>query len=78
LQITSRKQQARRFDRWRGVSSSACVVRALGLAGYRGAGLCHAFLVINNILITVTLNIKNVATCKVILQSHRMFGYARE
>jgi len=28
LQITSRKQQARRFDRWRGVSSPACVVRA--------------------------------------------------
>jgi len=25
LQITSRKQQARRFDRWRGVSSLACL-----------------------------------------------------
>jgi len=37
LQITSRKQQARRFDRWRGVSSPACVVRALCLAGYRWA-----------------------------------------
>ena len=28
LQIMSRKQQARRFDCWRGVSSPACVVRA--------------------------------------------------
>jgi len=37
LQITSRKQQARRFDRCRGVSSPACVVRALGLAVYRWA-----------------------------------------
>ena len=37
LHITSRKQQARRFHRWRGVSSPACVVRALSLAGYRWA-----------------------------------------
>ena len=28
LHITSRKQQAHRFDRWRGVSSLACVVHA--------------------------------------------------
>jgi len=37
LQITSRKQQAHRLDHWRGVSSLACIVRAVGLAGYCGA-----------------------------------------
>ena len=46
LQITSHEKQAGRFDRCRGVSSPACVVRALGLTGY--AGLCHAFLVKQN------------------------------
>jgi len=37
LQITSRTQQARRFYRWRGKSSPACVVRAVGMADYRWA-----------------------------------------
>jgi len=37
LQITSRKQQARRFYRWRGESLPARVVRAEGLADYRWA-----------------------------------------
>jgi len=37
LQITSRMQQARWFYRWRGESSPACVVRAVGLADYRWA-----------------------------------------
>ena len=37
LQITSRTQHARRFYRWRGESSPACVVRAVGLADYRWA-----------------------------------------
>ena len=37
LQITSRKQQARWIDRCRGMSSLACVVHVLGLAGYRCA-----------------------------------------
>ena len=41
LQITSRKQQARRFDRWRGVSSPACVVSLLRLAGYRWSLPAH-------------------------------------
>ena len=35
LQVTSRKQQLRRFDRCRGMSSPACVVHALGLESYR-------------------------------------------
>jgi len=34
LQITSCTQQARRFYRWRGESSSGCVVHAVGLADY--------------------------------------------
>jgi len=41
LQITSCKQQTRRFDRCRGVSSPRCV----RWAGRETAGLCHAFLV---------------------------------
>jgi len=41
LQITSRKQQARRFDRCRGVSSPGCVRWAWRAT----AGLCRAFLV---------------------------------
>ena len=41
LQITSRKQQARRFDRCRGVSSQGCVRWTWRTT----AGLCHAFLV---------------------------------
>jgi len=43
LQITSRKQQTRRFDRCRGVSSPGC----LRWAWRATAGLCHAFLVVN-------------------------------
>jgi len=39
LQITSHKQQARRFDHSRGVSSPECVPSA----GRATAGLCHAF-----------------------------------
>ena len=41
LQITSRKQQARRFDRCGGVSSPGCVRWAWRAT----AGLCHVFLV---------------------------------
>jgi len=37
LQITSRTQQARRYYRWRGEPSPACVVRVVGLADYRWA-----------------------------------------
>jgi len=34
LQITSHMQQARRFYRWRGVSSPVCIVRVVGLGDY--------------------------------------------
>jgi len=43
LQIRSRKQQTRRLDRCRGVSSPRCVRWAWRVT----AGLCHAFLAIH-------------------------------